>query len=137
MTAEHQFDTVIPSDTRAGLEVQERILDVLQLLEYSARDLFAVRLAVEEALVNAIKHGNGMDPDKQVKIACRADACRVRIEIEDEGDGFHPEVVPDPTFDGNINRPGGRGVMLIRSFMSSLSWNDRGNRLVMERLREA
>ena len=62
MPVHEQFEVVIPSDTEAGQAVQERIVSRLESLEYSMRDVFGVRLALEEALVNAIKHGNGLDP---------------------------------------------------------------------------
>ncbi len=95
------------------------------------RDVFGVRLALEEALVNAIKHGNRMDLNKQVQIDCRIDEGGVRIVIEDEGKGFHVEDVPDPTEDDNLEKPGGRGIMLMRSFMSSIEYNESGNRLTL------
>ena len=129
------FDISIPSDTSLGREIQERIIGALEDRSFSDHDLFGVRLALEEALVNAIKHGNGMDPDKQVRIECRFDEDRVRIVIEDEGEGFDVAAVPDPTTDENIDKPGGRGIMLMRSFMNLIEYNDQGNRLVLEKVR--
>lgn len=131
------FAVSIPSDTSLGHEIQERIINVLESQSYSDHDLFGVRLALEEALVNAIKHGNGMNPDKQVHIDCRFEVDRVRIVIEDEGGGFDVEAVPDPTADENLDKPGGRGIMLMRSFMNRIEYNDAGNRLVLEKVREA
>ena len=101
------------------------------------RDVFGVRLALEEALVNAIKHGNRMDPDKSVRIGCQVCDKQVRIEIEDQGSGFDVSDVPDPTEDENLEKPGGRGIMLMRSFMSTVEYNASGNRLVMTKLRDA
>ena len=95
------------------------------------RDVFGVRLALEEAMVNAIKHGNRMEPDKQVRIACELTADEITVVIEDQGDGFKLEDVPDPTEDENLENPGGRGIMLIRSFMNAVAYNDRGNCLTM------
>ncbi len=129
------FAVSISSDTSLGYEIQERIINVLESQSYSDHDLFGVRLALEEALVNAIKHGNGMDPDKQVHIDCRFEVDRVRIVIEDEGGGFDVEAVPDPTSDENLDKPGGRGIMLMRSFMSAIEYNDSGNRLMLEKVR--
>ncbi|MCH7961413.1 MAG: ATP-binding protein [Planctomycetes bacterium] len=85
-----EFQVTIKNDTVAGQAVQERIVKILEDLGYPPRDVFGVRLALEEALVNAIKHGNGMDPEKTVRIDCRINLQTVRIEIEDEGDGFEP-----------------------------------------------
>jgi len=131
MPSDDSFQVTIPSDTAQGREVQERIVSMLEERSFSMHDVFGVRLALEEALVNAIKHGNRMDPNKQVKIDCQIGAGGVRIVIEDEGEGFHVEDVPDPTEDENLGKPGGRGIMLMRSFMSSIEYNESGNRLIL------
>jgi serine/threonine-protein kinase RsbW len=131
-----QFQITIKNDTVAGQQVQERIVKILEDMGYPPRDVFSVRLALEEALVNAIKHGNGMDPEKSVQIDCRINQERVRIEIEDEGEGFEPESVPDPTAPENLERPCGRGLMLMRSFMSLIEFNETGNRVTLEKQRE-
>ena len=131
------FTVSIASETSLGRAVQERIISVLENRAFSDRDVFGVRLALEEALVNAIKHGNGMDPDKQVQIDCRFDDDGVRIVIEDEGPGFDVTSVPDPTSEENLDKPGGRGIMLMRSFMSHIEYNESGNRLVLEKRRDA
>ncbi len=137
MPTPEQFEVVIPSDTTLGQEVQERIVGRLEEREFPPRDVFGVRLALEEALVNAIKHGNGMDPEKSVKIHWRIDDQSVLVEIEDEGPGFVPEDVPDPTAEENLERPCGRGIMLMRSFMSRVEYNERGNRVILEKRRES
>ncbi len=128
-----EFEVLIPSDTTAGHEVQERIIGHLQTRNYHERDVFGVRLALEEALVNAIKHGNGMDPAKQVRIYCRVDSIKIRIEIEDQGPGFQIEDVPDPTADENLERPCGRGIMLMRAFMRRIEYNATGNCVILEK----
>ena len=97
------------------------------------RECFGVRLSLEEAMVNAIKHGNRMEPDKQVYIACELTDDEVTVVIEDQGEGFKLEEVPDPTDDDNLEKPGGRGIMLIRSFMNGVEYNDKGNRLTMRK----
>ena len=137
MTFAEEFKLTIPSDTAEGQAVQERIVKLLEDLNYAPRDVFGMRLALEEALVNAMKHGNRMDPNKSVHIGCRADAAQVRIEIEDEGDGFQLAEVPDPTTDENLEKPCGRGIMLMRAFMSQVEYNDAGNRVVLVKDRES
>lgn len=129
---EHQ--TSIPSDTAAGQQLQEEIISRLEQLEFPTRDLFGIRLALEEALVNAIKHGNRFDPNKRVKVLYRLSRETIRIEIEDEGEGFNPADVPDPTEDENLERPCGRGIMLMRHFLDVVDYNDIGNRVVLEKL---
>lgn len=130
-----QWEEIIPSDTAAGQLVQERIIQLLESLRYDERDVFGVRLAIEEALVNAIKHGNRMDPTKTVRITCQVAPHKVRIEIEDQGQGFLPEQVPDPTSDENLERPCGRGIMLMRAFMSTIAYNASGNCVILEKHR--
>ena len=122
-----QFETTIPNDTAVAVEVQERIVSRLEELDYPPRDVFGCRLALEEALVNAIKHGNDNDPRKSVRIACRIGHDRFEIEIEDEGPGFEPEDVPDPTAEENLEKPSGRGIMLMRAFMTHVEYLGRGN----------
>ena len=92
----------IPSDTNSGREVVDQLLEQLSKHDWEEHDVFGVHLAVEEALVNAIKHGNQLDASKTVKVTCKVCHDRAWIEIEDEGDGFDPDDVPDPTDEANL-----------------------------------
>lgn len=130
-----EFEVVIPSDTSAGQSVQDRIIGFLEALDYHDRDVFGVRLAIEEALVNAIKHGNCLCDTKNVSVSCRLAQDRLWICITDEGAGFCPEDVPDPTEEENLERPCGRGIMLMRNFMSEVKYNKQGNCVEMEKHR--
>lgn len=129
------FEETIPNDTAAALAVQDRIVRRLEELGYPARDVFGCRLALEEALVNAIKHGNKNDPRKRVRVSCRIAEDRFVIEIEDEGPGFHIEDVPDPTAEENLEKPSGRGIMLMRAFMTRVDYCGRGNCVLLEKHR--
>jgi serine/threonine-protein kinase RsbW len=91
------------------------------------KDIFAIRLVLEEGLVNALKHGNGDDPAKQVELRFRLDDEMIVVEVEDEGYGFHPENVPDPLAPENMERPTGRGLLLMRAYTTWLRHNVRGN----------
>ena len=137
MAYTEQFEVWITNDTAEGRAVQERIVGLLEQHGWPMRDVFGVRLALEEALVNAIKHGNSMDSSKQVYIACQFGGDEVSVVIEDQGDGFILAEVPDPTDDDNLDRPGGRGIMLMRSFMTQVGYNEKGNRLSMIKRRDA
>ncbi len=137
MSNTDEFDITIPSETTHGREVQERIVGMMEHCGFPPRDVFGVRLALEEALVNAIKHGNQMDPTKFVRVICRVDEEHVRVAIEDQGPGFDISTVPDPTDEENLDKPGGRGIMLMRAFMSLVEYNETGNRLTMEKRRDA
>lgn len=127
----------IASDPTAGRAVVTTLLRELGARGWAEDDVFAVHLALEEALVNAIKHGNQRDPSKSVQVICRLAPDRIQIEVEDEGEGFDPGSVPDPTRDENLEVPSGRGIMLMRCYMTSLDFNDKGNRVKMEKLRTA
>jgi len=132
-----QFELHVNSQAGDAHCVQERMIAALERWEYTEREVFGARLALEEAVVNAMKHGNGMDPGKRVTIGCRVDSDCARFEIEDEGTGFCPDSVPDPTADENLDKPSGRGIMLMRAFMNVVEFNERGNRVVMEKWRGA
>lgn len=128
-----QCERVIPSQAGAGQCVEDEIVRELERLQWPARDVFCIRLALEEALVNAIKHGNHFDAAKHVRIQCYLSPTLLRISIADEGEGFNPADIPDPTDPANLDRPSGRGIMLMRSFMSRVEFNERGNQVTLEK----
>jgi serine/threonine-protein kinase RsbW len=127
-------DVVIPSDPALARAVQDRIEQLLLERRLAERDLFGIKLALEEAIVNAMKHGNQMDRSKTVRIAYRIDADRFEIVITDEGPGFDPEDVPDPTAFENLERPCGRGLLLMRHYMTDVRHNARGNSVTMSKV---
>jgi len=135
MSSDEYIEVKIPSDTAEGQAVQARIVEALEVREYPVRDVFAVRLALEEALVNAIKHGNGMCLEKLVDIKYWISDERVRIEIQDEGNGFDRSHVPDPTLLENLERPCGRGIMLMGAFMNLIEYNEQGNKVTLEKIK--
>ena len=87
---------VIPSNTLAARAIQLRIVDLLESQDYPTHDVMGVRLALEEVLMNAIKHGNKKDPAKVVRISYEVTKEQVWVEVEDQGEGFCPEEVPGP-----------------------------------------
>ena len=131
-----QFEVIIPSDYESGQAIVERIMALVGEAGFQARDVFGIRLSVDESVVNAIKHGNKMSPDKRVRIDFQLNERGVRIEIEDEGTGFRPEEVPDPTAEENLERPSGRGLMLMREFMTRIEYSSKGNVVVLEKLHQ-
>lgn len=132
-----RFEVVIPSDYEAGQSVVERVISSLDQAGFAPRDVFGIRLSLDEAVTNAIKHGNKLSPDKTVRIDFQLNAQGVRIEIEDQGPGFCPADVPDPTAEENLERPSGRGLMLMRQFMTRIEYSAKGNLVVMEKLHHA
>jgi serine/threonine-protein kinase RsbW len=129
--ADGSLRVTIPSDFNAGRDVQDRILDDIHRCGYSSDSEFAIRIALEEAMVNAIKHGNGLDPGKKVHIESRVTPKRAEITIEDEGPGFDRSSIPDPCHDDNLHKPSGRGILLIETYMDNVEWSRGGRRLRM------
>ncbi|MHC4062823.1 MAG: ATP-binding protein [Planctomycetota bacterium] len=127
---------VLESVPSALVEVCKRLLQELKANGFSQEDVFAIHLALEEAFLNAIKHGNKMDARKEIKIDYMVDPDRIEICLTDEGNGFDPESVPDPRRSENLYRTHGRGLFLIRSYMDVVEFNERGNCVRMIRYRE-
>jgi serine/threonine-protein kinase RsbW len=98
---------------------------------YSDKEQFGIRLTLEEAIVNAIRHGHGGDTSKCVRFRYRLDDQSFAAEIEDEGPGFNPAALPDPLAPENLELPGGRGVFLMRHYMTTVSFNSIGNRVML------
>jgi len=100
--------------------------------DYSDASRFAVRLALEEAITNAFRHGlRDLPEDTPILVEYAVHQDRVHLAVEDPGPGFDPEHVPDPTLDENLTQPGGRGLLLIRAYMTSTSFANDGRRLEM------
>lgn len=125
----------IPSRRNAHLESMEEILGQLTKLGWSDRELFGVQMALEESLTNAIRHGNKCDESKQVTLGCKVSPERFWLQVEDEGPGFIPEHVPDCRSAKQLEACGGRGLMLIKAYMTTVEYNERGNRVTMEKVR--
>ena len=124
----------IPSDLDVARELQTQIEHHLQAASgFTEMDIFSIKLALEEAIVNAIKHGNQMDRSKSVQVAYRVEPHRFDIMIVDEGPGFDPEDVPDPTAPENLERTCGRGLLLMRHYMSDIRYLGCGNTVVMSK----
>ena len=128
---------VLPSELERIREAEGEVLGRLGELGYGEDDRFAVRLALEEALVNAMKHGNRMDASRRVRVAYRASAEQVEIHVADEGEGFDPAQVPDPTADENLSKPSGRGIMLMRCYMDEVTYVCEGREVHMVKYRRA
>jgi serine/threonine-protein kinase RsbW len=100
----------------------------LGIIKPSTSNIF---VALDEAIANAIKHGNKNDPNKRVYIKVEITPDEARFTITDQGDGFDLENVPNPTDPEYILRPCGRGVMLIYHIMDEVRYNTRGNQIIM------
>ncbi len=109
----------------------DHLAAVLSALNYSPRDSLGVRLSLEEAIVNGLSHGNRGDATKRVRVRYHITADDVMAEVEDEGPGFDPERVSDPTLPENLERLHGRGLVLMRHYMTWVRFLGRGNRVVL------
>jgi serine/threonine-protein kinase RsbW len=127
---------VVESKSSAVVGVCNQILSRLEEHNFDKDDIFAVHLTFEEAFLNAVKHGNKMDPTKKVKIDYTVDDEKVEISITDEGNGFEPDSVADPRFGPGLYQPGGRGLLLMNSYMDTVKYNERGNSVYMVRYKE-
>jgi len=125
------FEFTISSINEQSQEVQSKIMHDVHRRGFNSQTIFAIRLSLEEAMMNAIKHGNRLDPRKKVYIAATVNSRQAEIIVEDEGPGFHRHAVPDPTLPENIEKCSGRGIHLIEAYMDEVQWSHGGRRLRM------
>lgn len=125
----------IPSDAREARRVRELVADRLRQSGYDEREILDILQALEEAVVNAIKHGNQCDHRKRLRIAfCVGNDC-FEVCVQDEGKGFDPERVPNPLDIQRLELPCGRGLLMMRHFMSEVRHLSPGNAVVMVKRR--
>lgn len=110
------------------LDYLMRRVEKLGVIKSEQSNLF---VALDEAFVNAVKHGNKFDSGKLIRIVAEVSRQEARFTIEDEGEGFDVNSIPDPLDPQNIFKTSGRGVLFIYNIMDEVKYNDRGNRLTM------
>src|ERR1019366_2303243 len=126
------LDRSMPADPDAIATVVDDISETLVRLEVPEQKRLEVALAVQEALANAVVHGCGNDPSKQVRCRLKSDPHgRIVIIVTDPGPGFKAELVPDPKGRENLYADHGRGVYLIRQMMDEVHFEHRGNEIRM------
>lgn len=121
----------IPSEIKYIKKVWLRVLADLKSYNVGPDTLFDIRLCVDEALVNAVMHGNGSDKRLSINVSYWVKGSDLNIEIEDEGSGFNHKLMPDPTTDDNIMKGSGRGLYLIKNLMDRVEFNKAGNMIKM------
>jgi len=127
----------IGSDFFQAKQAEDEIVAAAGAYNYGEEVIFALRLSLEEALSNAIRHGNVGDADKRVYIRYAIDADRIDITVRDEGGGFDPASIPDPTAAENLENPSGRGIMLMRAYMNKVEYNPKGNQVRLVKMHRA
>ena len=123
-----RIHVVFPSHVRYQRPVVERVVVACRnLADLDGETAFRLRVTLGEAVANAILYGSGDRPGAVVRVTAAASAEGLRVRVLDEGDGFDPEAVPDPTADGGVGRPRGRGLFLLRQLADRVEFNERGN----------
>lgn len=120
---------------RSYRSVPETVAEVDSFLDERLRaagfpdDMMAdVAVSVSEVVNNAVIHGNGRDPEKQVQLDLEIEPDRVRITVQDEGNGFDPDALPDPVASDNLMREVGRGLFIVRAYMDEVHFQKVGGR---------
>jgi serine/threonine-protein kinase RsbW len=131
-TLSELLDLSIPADFEAMAKVVDTISEVLERREVPEQKRLEIALALQEALANAIVHGCGNDPSKEVQCRVQSDSQgHIVITVTDPGPGFRPEVVANPNRPENLYADHGRGVYLIRQLMDEVSFERGGNEIRM------
>ena len=126
---------VVKSDLREAEIPKQQILEAVERHGFDETSTFAIKLALEEALSNAVKHGNCCDPTKSITVRYAVTNEDVVVVVRDEGKGFEPHKVPDPTSSERLPLPNGRGIMLLRAYMDHVEYRDGGRELYMTKRR--
>ncbi len=119
----------IASSYADAREVQRLIREEIEQAGFDEDSQFAIKLSLEEAIINAIKHGNKLDPKKKVHVEARVTTKQAEIVIEDQGPGFDRKHVPNPLEDCNLEKCSGRGILLMEAYMSRVEWTRGGRRV--------
>jgi serine/threonine-protein kinase RsbW len=118
---------IIQSSGNLARKLCRDIVGEINPNDFSQKDIFDIQLAIEEAMINAVEHGNQLDPRKHITIEYSVTSDKFEISITDEGCGFKLDMVPDPRQDENIHNVTGRGIILMRAFMDNVEYNEKGN----------
>jgi serine/threonine-protein kinase RsbW len=107
------------------------ILAALDMAGFIDEEIRKMKIVLTELLVNAVVHGNRKDPTKKVVVGHLVDKNRAIVSVMDEGAGFEPSVIPDPTLPENLEKPCGRGLFIVRHYVESISFNETASRVTI------
>ena len=122
MTVETTTELSLPSRIDTVATAAAAVAEFVGRLGISEEAAFGIDVAVREAVTNAVLHGNRQDEEKTVDISLKSSPDAVEISVHDQGPGFNPEEVPDPTVQENILKASGRGIFFMRTFMDEVDW---------------
>ena len=132
-----ELNIVIPADTAAMEKVTAGLNELLAGKQWPQKEIMEIELAVQEALANAIRHGCGNDPGKQVQCCVTFDAAgELVIVVRDPGPGFDVAAVPNPLEGDNLFKGSGRGVFLINQLMDTVEFTEEGRKVLMRKRRD-
>ena len=122
----------LPNDIRSIEHAVEYVMrHCSTCCDYARRFNLKFRVGLTEALSNAMLYGNDSDPQKRVRVEVTVRVEEIAVRITDQGVGFDPTTIPDPTLPDNISKSGGRGIFLMRSLMDEVKFNDQGNSVTL------
>lgn len=131
-----EWERRLPADLAVTERVLQEMVESLRSAPPVYGDLDEVQLAVREALNNAIRHGSRLNSHKRIVVRCRCSRKDgLWIMVRDQGRGFRPEKLPDPTHPENLEKCGGRGIYIIRCLMDKVEFRDQGREIHMRRRR--
>ena len=116
---------VLPSHIEAVADAAAAVTDFIRNCGVSEELSFGIEMAVRESVTNAMVHGNQEDESKSVEVIFNCHDNELEIEVRDQGEGFDPANVPDPTNAENLLKTSGRGIFLMRTFMDEIEWRNR------------
>ena len=129
---EHDLVLEIPTDVRSIEHAVDYVMERCRTCEtYQKRLHLNFRVGLTEALTNAMLYGNEYDPSKRVRVEVTLEGGRLEARVTDQGRGFDPSTIPDPTEPENILKSGGRGLFLMRQLLDEVSYNDQGNQVTL------
>jgi serine/threonine-protein kinase RsbW len=118
-TSELRFPSRVEAVDQAAASVSE----FLSRAGVGEDALFGIDMAVREAVTNAVSHGNKLDESKFVEVGLKSSPGSFEITVHDQGPGFNPSDIPDPTKEENILKSSGRGIFFMRNFMDEVEWS--------------
>lgn len=108
----------------------ETIVDELKEQFQIPDDIYGnILVAITEAVNNAIRHGNKLDPEKKVDFSFEYNQREYLFKVQDKGIGFDPDSIPDPTLPENLDKPDGRGIFIMKNLSDEVSFEDKGRRV--------
>jgi serine/threonine-protein kinase RsbW len=123
---------LIPSKSENIVLVEKLVDDVCDLFDIKEEIYGHILVALTEAVNNALQHGNKAHPSKHIEVTFKVKSDTLYFTVKDEGRGFDFRNLPDPTDPANIEKPTGRGIFLMKHLAESISFEDKGSKVVLE-----